>query len=324
MRDTVLAIVKIGLPLTVMASMFAQGLTIAPGHLVIFRQQPMLMLRSLAVVLFLIPLAVLVILILLKSSPAVTIGLSILAACPAAPLMLVKVPKKGGSLAYMAGLHLSLAMLALLTVPLTLDLLSKVLGFHAGVGVLAVARVVGVTILLPVCLGMLVRTFFPRIAGTVAPSLARICELALMALILCVLGLTYGLLLRMNPGVYLVMAVVIAASIGIGHGLGPKDQQDRTTLAIESAARHPGLAMTIAALNFSPNKALPVLIPYLVVFAILSTMYLHWRKRHIPEPTLPGETQKVRDQHRADQRRVGRDVGGHSVSAGKENKGIGR
>jgi hypothetical protein len=48
---------------------------------------------------------------------------------------------------------------------------------------------------------------------------------------------------------------------------------------MESAARHPGLAMTIAALNFSPRTALPVLIPYLIVFMVVTTVYLQWRKR---------------------------------------------
>jgi bile acid:Na+ symporter, BASS family len=72
------------------------------------------------VVLVLVPLAALVIILLLKPSPAVAVGLAILVASPAAPMMLVKVPKKGGSLAYMASLHMSLALLALLTVPITL------------------------------------------------------------------------------------------------------------------------------------------------------------------------------------------------------------
>ena len=77
------------------------------------------------------------------------------------------------------------------------------------------------------------------------------------------------------------MAVVVAVSAAIGHWLGPRDAEQRTTLALESAARHPGLAMTIAALNFSPQTALPVLIPYLIVFTVVTTVYLQWRKRRL-------------------------------------------
>ena len=174
MKELILDIVKIGLPLSVVASMFAQGLSIVPSQLVLFRERALLLLWSLVVVLFLVPVAALVIILLLKPSPAVAIGLAILVASPAAPMMLVKVPKTGGSPAYMASLHLSLALLALLTVPITLYLLSKALGFQVEVGVLVVARVVGMTILVPVCLGMLVRSFFPGVADTIAPVLAKV------------------------------------------------------------------------------------------------------------------------------------------------------
>jgi bile acid:Na+ symporter, BASS family len=244
MKELILSIVKIGLPLSVVAGMFAQGLSIVPSQLVLFKERPWLMFRSLVVVLFLVPLAALVIILLLKPSPAVAIGLAILLASPAAPLMLIKVPKKGGSL----------ALFALLTVPVTLDLLSKALGFHVEVGVLAVARVVGMTILLPVCIGILIRSLFPKLADTIGPGLAKVGGVALLILILLVVAMTYGLLLKMDLWSYMVMAIVVAVSIAIGHWLGPRDPEERTTLAMESASRHPGLAMTIAALNFSPAE----------------------------------------------------------------------
>ena len=91
---------------------------------------------------------------------------------------------------------------------------------------------------------------------------------------LFVVAVTSGLLMKMDLWSYFVMAVVIAVSIAIGNWLGPRDAEERTTLAIESAARHPGLAMTIAALHFNPQKALPVLIPYLIVFMVVTTVYL--------------------------------------------------
>jgi BASS family bile acid:Na+ symporter len=285
MKELILAIVKVALPFSVAASMFAQGLSIVPRQLALVKERPFLMLRPVVVVLLLVPMAVLAIIILLKPSPAVGVGLAILSASPAAPMTLVKVPKKGGSLAFMASLHLSLALLALLTVPISLRLLSKVLGFQAEVGVFAVARVVGMTILLPVCLGILIRFFFPKVADAVGPALARFGGVVLLILVLFVVLITYGLLLKMDLRSYFVMAVVVTVSIAIGHWLGPPDVEERTTLAMESAARHPGLAMTIAALNFSPQKALPVLVPYLVVVAVVTTIYLAWRKRRSAGPS---------------------------------------
>src|SRR5258707_1046773 len=80
---------------------------------------------------------------------------------------------------------------------------------------------------------------------------------------------------------FFFIAVFVARFLFIGHWLGPRDAEERTTLTIESAARHPGLAKTIAALNFSPQKALPVLILYLIVFMVVTTVYLQWRKRRL-------------------------------------------
>ena len=64
-------------------------------------------------------------------------------------------------------------------------------------------------------------------------------------------------------------------------------------LAVESGVRHPVLAITIAASNFSPQKTLPVLVPYMVVFIVVTTVYLLWRKRRLAErstqPTRPGD-----------------------------------
>ena len=137
---------------------------------------------------------------------------------------------------------------------------------------------VGMTILLPVGLGVLVRSFFPKLADTIGPALAKVSGVALLILVLFVVAMTYGLLMKMDLRSYLVMAGVVAVSIAIGHWLGPRDPEEQTTLAIESAARHPGLAMTIAALNFNPQKTLPVLVPYLVVFMVVTTIYLQWRK----------------------------------------------
>ena len=47
---------------------------------------------------------------------------------------------------------------------------------------------------------------------------------------------------------------------------------------MESGARNFGLAMTIGALNFSQEGALPVLVPYVILFLVISTIYLKGRR----------------------------------------------
>jgi BASS family bile acid:Na+ symporter len=182
MKEILFDIIKIGLPLSIMGTVFAQGLMLAPGQqLAFFKEHPLLMLRSLVVVLVLVPLAALAIILLLKPSPAIVIGLAILAASPAAPLQFMNIAKQGGNLVYLGTLHLSLALLAIITVPAVLYLLSQALGFRAEVDAFQVAKTVGQMILLPVILGIVVRSFFPKTADKFGPALGKVAKSSCMS-----------------------------------------------------------------------------------------------------------------------------------------------
>jgi len=279
MEEIILRIVKISLPLSIVACMFGLGLSVVGSHLAPFTERPLLMLRSLAVVLLAVPLAVLGIILLLKPTPAVAIGLAILVACTAAPMQLVRVTSKGGSLPYMVSLHLSLALLALLTVPVTLYLFSLALRFQIEAGVLAVAKVVGMTVLAPVGIGILIRSFFPRVAEAMGPAMLKTGKIVLLISALFVVVKVYRDLFKMDLWSYFTLAVVVCVSLGIGDLLGPRDAEERTTLAMESASHGLGLALTIAVLHFRTNQAMTVLVPYFVVFIVISAIYLRWRKR---------------------------------------------
>jgi bile acid:Na+ symporter, BASS family len=281
MKEIIITSLKIIAPLAVAFIVFAQGLKISPGQVMIyFKERPWLMLRSLAAVLVVVPAAALAIILVLQPSREVVVGLAILVACPPAPLMLKATPNLGkGSAAYMASLHLSLAVLAFITVPIILDLLSMALGFHADVDLFKMAMILGRTILIPVALGIAVRSFFPRFADTVGPKLDKVGAIGLLVVVLFALVRFFPALLKMDLWSYLVIVVVSAVALAIGHLLGPSDPHERTTLAVESGVRHPVLAITIAALNFSPERSMPVLIPCVLVFIIVAMVYLLWRKR---------------------------------------------
>lgn len=281
MKDFILPILKIIGPLSVALIVMAQALKISPGPVVAyFKDRPGTMLKSLLAVLVVVPVAGLAIILLLKPTPAVAIGLAILVACPPAPLMLKGATKLGqGNAAYMASLHLSLAALAFITVPIGLYLMSIPLGFEAEVDLASMAMILGKTIVLPVMLGIAVRAFFPHFADNAGPKADIAGTIGLGIVVVFVLVALYPTLLNMDPWSYLVIVVTSAATLGIGHLLGPSDASERTVLAIESGVRHPVLALTIAATNFSPQKALPVLVPSIMVFILMAVAYLVWRKK---------------------------------------------
>jgi len=277
--QAIAAIVKVVAPVSVALIMFAQGLSISPRLVgAYFRERLGLMLRSLLAALVLVPIAALALILILKPAPAVGIGLAILVACPAAPLMLSAAPQRGGASApFMASLHLSLAALAFVTVPAILSSLSVPLRFHADVDLGVMAGILAKTILVPVLLGLLVRSFFQETADQIGPVLGRVGSIGLLVVVVLALVAFHRALLNMDPWSYLVIAAVSATALAIGHLLGPFNPQEKTALAVECAVRHPMLAITIGAMNFTAEKTLPVLVPCVITFIAVAMLYMSWR-----------------------------------------------
>jgi predicted Na+-dependent transporter len=105
--------------------------------------------------------------------------------------------------------------------------------------------------------------------------------IGLLIVVLFALTAAYRWLLNMDLWSYLVIVAVSATALSIGHWLSSQDPHDRTTLAVESGVRHPVLAIMIAASNFTPEKALPVLVPCVLVFIIVAMIYLLLRRKSL-------------------------------------------
>lgn len=279
MKGTIVGALRIIVPLSVALVMFTQGLGISPAEVFkCFKERPGLMLRSLIACLVLVPAAAVAIILVLKPSPGVAIGLAIMAACPPAPLMLQTATKPGkGSAPFMASIHLSLALLALLSVPAVLYLISQPLGFPAEVALGTLAWTLARTILIPVGLGLILRGLVPDFADKLLPIVSRVGSIGLLISMLALLAVLSPTLIQMDPWSYVVIASVSIAGLLIGHLLGPNDPHERTSLAIETGVRHPGLAFTIAAMNFTPEKALPVMGPCILTFILIAYIYLFLR-----------------------------------------------
>lgn len=276
MKDLIIEILKIVAPVSVALIVFAQGLGIAPGQVLgYWKERPGLMLRSLVAMLLLVPAAALALILLLKPSPGVAIGLAILVACPPAPLMLNAAPNKGAAnAAFMATLHLTLAALAFVTVPAVLSLISRPIGFEADVDLAAMAWILARTILLPIAIGLAVRGLFPAAADRLAPVLGKAGMIGLGTVTLFAIAAFYPALLAMDLWSYAVMAMVSLAALAIGHFAGSNNADERTTLAVECAVRHPVLALTIAGVNFGAKNALPVLVPCVITFIAIAMIYM--------------------------------------------------
>ena len=283
MRDLIIEGLRIIAPLSVALIVLAQAVEIAPSKVAAyFRDRPFVMLRALAAALVAVPAAALALILVLEPAPAVAVGLAILVACPPAPLMIKNARQIGrGDAAFVASLHLSLAALAIVTVPAVLNALAIPLGFRdqAGVDPVATLSLLAKTILIPIGVGLAVRAFFPAWGDRFGPRLGTVGSIALLVVIVALAVALFPALLSMDAWSYGVIAAVIVAALAIGHLLGPRNAAEKTILAVECAVRHPGLAVSIGATNFSSQQALAVLLPCALLSVVIGTAYLFWRGR---------------------------------------------
>jgi BASS family bile acid:Na+ symporter len=219
-------------------------------------------------------------------TPPVKIALVLLAVSPVPPVLPWQQLKVGGKSDYVGSLLMIAAAVSILFVPLTIELLGKIFGHDIHIGPLAVAKVMGTTVLLPLAAGMFLRKLSPQLAEKASPAISRAALLLLLVAGSVLLVIVRpGILELIGNGTILAIAVFVLAGAAIGHWLGGPDAAERSSLALATASRHPGLALAIAAANF-PNQrrnVAAVILLYFLVKAVVLMPYSSWCKRKLKQ-----------------------------------------
>ena len=212
------------LQVSVVSTVFGFGLQTTTGDLSYLIRRPGLLARSLLSMFVVMP-AVAVLLARLFDFPqTVERALIILSISPMPPLLPVREIKAGGHAHYALGLMAVLALTAIVVVPLEILVLQAVSGRPLELAFGAVARVVVVSILLPLAAGMAVRAAAPGLVGWIEKPVA------LIAKVLLALGLV-ALLAAAGPAMWqligggTLIAIILFLSVGfvVGHLLGGPD-----------------------------------------------------------------------------------------------------
>jgi bile acid:Na+ symporter, BASS family len=277
MDDLLQTAIKLGLTGSVFALTLAYALPFGRDQLARIPRERGEILRALVAMDVAVPLVTLVVILLVRPETSTVIGLAILAASPAAPLAVGSALKAGGRPRFVRSFHLTAALLAPITAPVTLELLGRALGFESAVRSAALVEQVAIAIFLPTCLGIAIRSRWPGLAERMAGPLTRIGSVVLLAVLVLVVARSFQAVIAFGPRSYLAVILMIAGALAAGQLLGPSRREDRTALALECASRSPGLALLIAAFNFPRDAALPVLIPYLLATTLVTTLYARGR-----------------------------------------------
>jgi BASS family bile acid:Na+ symporter len=133
-------------------------------------------------------------------------------------------------------------------------------------------------ILAPLAAGMAVRRVAASLADRLEPIISIVATVVLAAgvvLILVVSGRALASLL--GNGSVLAIAVLVSAGLAAGHLLGGPDQEHRSTLALATSVRHPGIAIAIAHKNFPEQElAGAAVLLCLLIGTIAALPYKRW------------------------------------------------
>lgn len=260
---------------------FALGLNALPADAAFLWRRPSLLWRSLLAMDVVVPVAAVLLVLALEPPRVAAIGILAMAVAPGAPFSPQKELKLGGRLPYVYSLLVTVALLAVVTIPLTLNILGWLFSADREGWVTPgqVAKVAVLMLVLPLVLGMAVRRALPGLAERVAKPLSLAANLLIGAIALLIIVKAFPVMIRLGVRAYAVMVLLTLIALAWGHLLGGPNPEDRTALALASSLRHPGLALLIAKVDFPGEPVAAVVFAYLIAGSLASIPYTVWQKR---------------------------------------------
>jgi BASS family bile acid:Na+ symporter len=134
-----------------------------------------------------------------------------------------------------------------------------------------IAKSLIVLMLVPLALGLLIKSHSADTAARWQPVMAKISSLAMLILLVVGLGLNASNLIALiGTGGLLALLLFIVGSLLIGLLLGGRDAGNRSVMGLGTAQRNVSAALVVTAQNFSGTMTLP----FVLVGAILLLLIL--------------------------------------------------
>ena len=275
---------------TVRAQIVALGLQTRIEDLLYLWRRPGLLLRSLLAMYVVVPIAAVLMVKIVPLPAPTTIALLVLAISAGAPLVPRKLLEAGGDPPYVFSLAVCSSVLAIATVPLSVEILGRLSGRDVGIDPWSVAGVIGRTFLGPFFLGVVIRLLFQATADRIASPFANLASALFTVCAVLVIAFAFKLILRAGLASFVALGGLTLLALLIGHALGGPRPQDRLALGILCASRHVGLAMVLAA-TVKNRATVAAIGAYILAGLLVSIPYVRWARPRAspPEGTLqPG------------------------------------
>jgi len=261
--------------------MFALGLVLGREQIAAALARRVVLVAVVFAVIVPIPVLAVLVVKLLQPGPAIAVGIILMAISPGAPVALRRAIDAGGDARFAPALHLAIVLLAVLTVPLSVEILDWIFGAQFTVTPLDIARQVFFAQLLPLALGAALHAWRPQLAAKLETPVSRVGNVLLLVLGVLALVDLPSILGRIGwlPSVAGFGMTVVA--LAVGAAFAGRDAAVRPAAAVAAAMRNPGLALMIATLNRAPAGVTEAIIGYAIGLAIAMIVFLRWRKRAV-------------------------------------------
>jgi bile acid:Na+ symporter, BASS family len=270
LEAVVLTILKISIALSVLAVGLEANFSDASF---IFRR-PSEFVRAFFSMNVLMPLLAVAVVLMFNLDPAVKIALVVFSVSPVAAFFPERALKAGGKQDYSVGLMLTTALLAIVIVPIWLEIFEDIFHLPLHTPVRSIAAIVLVTILVPFLVGIAVRAYATAFAKRIANPLAKIAVVFVVLSVLPILfRFTRTIFSLIGNGTLLAFAGFVIVGYIIGYLLERPRPENRQILGLANVARHPAIAAVVAHANFPQLKSvLASVFLYVFVNAVITAV----------------------------------------------------
>jgi BASS family bile acid:Na+ symporter len=268
---TLVQAMKLLVLLSVMLTVVSLALRARAGDFLYLFREWRLGLRAVIAMFVIVPAVAILMANVFELKGPVKIALVALAFSPVPPLLPRKQVKAGGEASYITGLLVAAALASLVLAPIGLSVTGAIYGVETQVSRAGMATTLGLTIALPLLLGVLgQRVLGDARAAAVSGPLSKVANVLFAISVLALLvALAPAVGKLLGDGTIVALVAMSLVGLAAGWFLAGDDRDNRIVLALASAARHPGVAIGIATTSFPDAKLAPAAI---ILAAVVNTL----------------------------------------------------
>jgi bile acid:Na+ symporter, BASS family len=269
------ALIKVLNVVALAAIMLAIGLGVRFDEVAASLRRMRLVVAGIAANFVLVPLVTVVLIHAFQPPPLVSAGFIILAVCPGAPMGPSFTSAAKGDVSVATGAMVVLAALSAVLAPtlLTIHFRWIVSSSELIFDYLGIIKILLVTQLLPLAIGLGLHEWLPKLAERVVRPLSVAANVLLLALVGLILKEQFGTLKEIRLGAWCGMLLLLVASLAIGWCCGGRDRGARRALSVTTGVRNAAVGLAIGTTNFAGSAAVTAVVAYAVV-SIFGTLVL--------------------------------------------------